>query len=268
MLGRVAPKADAACERLRQINSQSQYDPLVIDVTSANIHLALADVQLVIDASDNFAVRMLLNDYSLEHRLPWVHGGCVGTGGQLAFFTGQGHPCFRCLVPEVPPASAVATCDTAGVLGPATHAIASLQTVEAIKWLTGNVATVRQGVWSIDFWANRTRTIDIPAELSRSCPTCNGGERKFLRGAEPITAATICGRNAVQISPGSSHDIDLQKLAGSWDSAGIVEKSRFFVRLRLPDELSLTVFRDGRTIVEGSTDLVRARSLHAKWVGG
>ncbi len=130
-------KADAACERLQQINSQSHYDPMVIDITSANIHVALADVDLVIDASDNFGVRMLLNDYSLEHRLPWVHGGCVGTGGQLSFFTGQGYPCFRCLVPEVPPASAVATCDTAGVLGPATHAIASLQAAEALKWLTG-----------------------------------------------------------------------------------------------------------------------------------
>ncbi len=261
-------KADAACERLRQINSQSQYDPLVVDVTSANIQVALADVDLVIDASDNFGVRMLLNDYSLEYELPWVHGGCVGTGGQLAFFTGLGSPCFRCLVPDIPPSSAVATCDTAGVLGPVTHAIASLQAVEAIKWLTGNETTVRQGVWSIDFWANRTRTVDIPAELTDSCPACKGRERKFLRGTEPTAAVAVCGRNAVQIAPGSSNEIDLQRLAQSWLGAGIVEKSRFFSRLRLPNELSITVFRDGRAIVEGTTDLAVARSLQAKWVGG
>lgn len=261
-------KADAASERLRQINSQSQYEPWVIDVTSANIEAALTGVDLVVDASDNFGVRMLLNDYSLDHRLPWVHGGCVGTSGQVAFFTGRGGPCFRCLVPEIPPASAVATCDTAGVLGPATHAIASLQSIEVIKWLTGNVATVRQDVWSLDFWANRTRTVKISGELTDSCPACNGGERKFLRGAEPAAAATICGRNAVQISPGSPQQLDLQRLAHHWKNAGIIESNRFFSRLRLTSELSLTVFRDGRTIVDGTTDLTLARSLQAKWIGG
>ncbi len=260
-------KADAACERLRQINSQSQYDPLVVDVTSANIQVALAEVDLVIDASDNFGVRMLLNDYSLEYELPWVHGGCVGTGGQLAFFNGQGRPAFAAWYRRSA-AQRRRECDTAGVLGPATHAIASLQAVEAIKWLTGNEATVRQGVWSIDFWANRTRTVEISAELMDSCPACKGRERKFLRGTEPAAAVAVCGRNAVQIAPGSSNEIDLQRLAQSWLGAGIVEKSRFFSRLRLPNELSITVFRDGRAIVEGNTDLAVARSLQAKWIGG
>ncbi len=146
--------------------------------------------------------------------------------------------------------------------------IASLQVMEAIKWLTGNESTVRPGIWSLDFWANRSRTVEISEELSQLCPACNGGERKFLRGGEAASVATICGRQAVQISPGTGQPLDLERLARSWESAGNVEKNRFFVRLRLTGELSVTVFRDGRTIVEGTVDPGRARSLHAQWVGG
>ncbi len=261
-------KAAAACDALRRANSQVQYEPWVSDLTADNIRAALDGVDLVIDAADNFSVRFLLNDYSLDHKLPWVHGGCVGTGGQLAFFDGLGQPCFRCLVPEMPPASAIATCDTAGVLGSATHGIASLQATEAIKWLTGNASNIRRGVWSIDFWTNRSRVIELPASLSAECVACGVGKREHLSSAVGHGwASVVCGRQAVQISA-SPAAVDLAAIAVRWRGMGEVVANRFFVRLVLSDQTSLTLFRDGRAIIDGTDDLGRARSLYAQLVGG
>lgn len=265
---RANAKADAACKAISRINSEIVCEPWVSDLTADNIHSALEHCDLVVDAADNFAVRFLLNDFSLEHRLPWVHGGCVGTGGQIAFFTGRGHPCFRCLVPEMPPASAVATCDTAGVLGSATHAIASLQATEALKWLTGNEAAVRPGVWSIDFWTNRSRVIGLPASLSDGCAACGLGRRDFLSGSDVGTAVVICGRLAVQIAPSGITQADLAAMADRWRSCDEVTSNRFFTRCRVSGGETLTLFRDGRALVEGTDDIARARSIYAQFVGG
>jgi len=263
-------KADAACEALALANSEIQCEPMVADLSADNIGSLLEGCDLVIDAADNFAVRFLLNDYSLEHRLPWVHGGCVGTGGQLAFFSGQGKPCFRCLVPEIPPASAVATCDTAGVLGSATHTIASLQATEALKWLTGNHAAIRKGVWSIDFWSNRSRVIALPAAISETCLACGLGKREFLSGSAAGSVAVVCGRSSVQISPPRSTSLDLNAMAERWSAMGEVSVNRFFVRVKLrpPDAETVTLFRDGRGLIDGTVETGRARTLYAKLVGG
>ncbi len=261
-------KADAACEALSRVNSSVEYEPYVSDVTADNITGILANCDLVVDAADNFVVRFLLNDYSLEHQLPWVHGGCVGVGGQVAFFTGQGHPCFRCLVPEMPPAAAVATCDTAGVLGSATHAIASLQATEAIKWLTGNQSAIRAGVWSLDFWSNRNRMIALPRSISESCVACGLGQRDFLTGSAAGSAATICGRQAVQLNPPLATQLDLATISARWQTVGYVQANRFFVRVSISQTETLTLFRDGRAIIDGTTDIARARSLYFQLVGG
>ncbi len=263
-------KAEVACERLQLANSTIQYEPVVVDVTLDNITTLLSGMDLVIDASDNFGLRLLLNDYSLKHRVPWVHGGCVGTVGQLMFFTGQGRPCFRCLVPQPPPASAIATCDTAGVLGSATHTVASLQATEALKWLTGHREAIRSGVWSLDFWNNRSREIEILPALSDACVACGQGKLEYLEAGRDEAggdAKILCGRQSVQL-PASGQALELSGLADRWQELGQVQRSRFFVRLTLADEMTLTVFRDGRTVVDGTDDVGRARSLHARYIGG
>lgn len=264
-------KAEVATERLLLANSSITAEPLVADVTAENIGASLDGVDLVVDASDNFTIRFLLNDYSLRERLPWVHGGCVGTSGQVMFFDGQGQPCFRCLVPQPPPASAIATCDTAGVLGSATHAIASLQATEVLKWLSGHSEAVRRRVWSIDFWTNRQRQVDLPASICQSCPACGRGELTFLEGVHADGAAqatVLCGRQAVQLAPPRhGSPIPLASLADRWQTLGEVANSRFFVRLTLPDRMTVTVFRDGRTVIDGTEDVGKAKSLHARFVG-
>jgi molybdopterin-synthase adenylyltransferase len=264
-------KAEVACERLMLANSSIRYEPVVADVTLDNITGLLDKIDLVVDASDNFAVRFLLNDYSLKHRLPWVHGGCVGTVGQVMFFSGEGTPCFRCLVPQPPPASAIATCDTAGVLGSATHVVASLQVTEAIKWLTGHRSAIRSGVWSLDFWNNRSREIEILPALSAACPACGRGELEFLEGTGSQgdgEAKVVCGRQSVQLPAVQGQAMELSQLAERWRDLGPVQSTRFFVRLTLPEQLTLTVFRDGRTLIDGTEDIIRAKSLHARYIGG
>lgn len=265
-----AAKAATAAQRLSRINSSIRITPSVADVTADNIDQLLGGVDLVVDATDNFPVRLLLNDWCLKTATPWVHGGCVGAGGQVAFFTGGGPPCFRCLVPEMPPAGAMATCDTAGVVGAATHVVASLEAAEAIKWLSGNRDAVRTGVLSLDLWSNRFTEVGWAADSSRSCPACGRRRFDFLEGDRRVTAdgaATLCGRDAVQLSARAGLRIDLRRIADSWDGLGQVQTTRFFARLFPDDRHSLTLFRDGRAVITGTQDLSEARSLYDRYVG-
>ncbi len=264
-------KADAACERLTSINSSIEISPIVADVTSSNIRGMLRDVDLVIDAADNFLVRFLLNDWAISTATPWVHGGCVGASGQVRLFRGEGSPCFRCLVPEPPPAAAVDTCDTAGVVGSATHLIASLQASEAIKWLSGNRSAVRDTLLSVDLWSNRIRELKITSEIADQCPACVKRDLEFLdgeRAVESESAAVLCGRDAVQFSNTADPQVDLAHMAKRWAKIGRVQSTPFFVRLFPDTDHSLTLFRDGRVVVTGTDDISAARSLCDRFVGG
>ncbi|TWU35122.1 ThiF family adenylyltransferase [Novipirellula artificiosorum] len=267
-------KAEAAAERLTSINGSIEIEPVVVDLTADNIDPVLKGSDLVIDAADNFAIRFLLNDWSLQTQTAWVHGGCVGAGGQVRLFRGDGSPCFRCLVPNPPAAASVATCDTAGVIGAATHAIASLQAMEALKWLSGNRDAVHEKVWSIDFWQNRFRELSIAPELSQDCRACGERQFDFLNGATSTAGSTVvlCGRRAVQITPASKSVVPLKQVAQRWQSEGEVRVNRFFVRLNTAadssaSEIRLTLFADGRAVIEGTDQPSLARSLYDRYVG-
>lgn len=262
-------KSHAAAERLSAINSQIEINPVVADVTAGNIRNLLLGVDLVIDAVDNFSLRFLLNDWSLSTATPWVHGGCVGANGQVRLFDGQGSPCFRCLVPQPPPASAVQTCDTAGVIGPATHLIASLQSTEAIKWLSGNQADVRQTVLSVDLWSNRIRELSLKTLAQENCVACGERNLEFLEGdLGQSSDGVLCGRDAVQISCITNQTVDLAVFAKRWERIGRVQTTPFFARLFPDEQRSLTLFRDGRVIVNGTSDVSEARVLYDRYIGG
>lgn len=260
-------KSAAAAEQLSQINSDITIEPVVVDLTPSNFASAVGNVDLLIDAVDNFPLRFLINDWSLKTSTPWVHGGCVGATGQVRLFDGSGSPCFRCLVPQPPPASAVQTCDTAGVVGAATHAIASLQCIEALKWLSGNRDRMLPTVQSFDFWSGRHRQIELPPSLSGGCTACDHRRYEFLdgdAGASMESAVVLCGRDSVQIAGRDS--VELAMMADRWSSLGEVVQSRFFVRLSI-DEKVVTLFRDGRLLVDGTDDIVAAKSLVGRLIG-
>ncbi len=263
-------KVQASTERLSEINRQVEYQPIVADISCDNISATLDGVDLVVDATDNFSIRFLLNDWSLQTSTAWVHGGCVGATGQVLLFSGEGAPCFRCLVAEPPPASSVQTCDTAGVVGAATHMIASLQAGEAIKWISGNRGAVRDELLSVDLWNNRVRELRIDKSLCERCPACADGQLEFLSGSRsaPLdNAAVLCGRDAIQISGEAGEQVDFQQVASRWEGIGRVQSTPFFVRLHLKDH-TLTLYRDGRTVVTGTRDVSQARVLYARFVGG
>ena len=264
-------KADAACQQLAAINSGIELTPIVTDVNSGNMEAILNGCDLIIDAADNFLIRFLLNDWSLRSQTPWVHGGCIGATGQVRLFDGEGSPCFRCLVPAPPPAAAVDTCDTAGVIGAATHLIASLQAIEAIKWLSGNRSAVDRNLKSVDLWNNRVRSLTLASGISQACPACKEKRFDFLEGDRAVhseSAAALCGRDAVQISRPHEHNVDLALYVQRWNTVGRVQSTPFFVRLFPDAEHSVTLFRDGRVVITGTSEITEARTLCDRFVGG
>ncbi len=263
------PKAIAAASRVARINSEIQVEPIVADVNYANITQLAEGVDLMLDGTDNFEVRFLMNDYAHETGLPWIYTGCVGAHGQtMTIFPGES-ACLRCLIENVPEPGTTETCDTAGVIGPAINVIASLEAVDALKILSGQRSLVRPVLRVVDVWDGSFRTMNVESlRESARCPACFGGERKWLRGETGSQTSVLCGRNAVQVSPPPGARLDLDELAGRLRGSGTVTQNPFLLRLQLTDpDYDLTIFPDGRAIIQGTDDVAQARSLYARYVG-
>jgi adenylyltransferase/sulfurtransferase len=261
------PKAVAAARKLSAINSQVVVEPVVADVSFRNIGELAGDVGAIIDGTDNFETRMLVNDYCVSRDLPWVYGGCIGAEGQtMSILPGQ-TACLRCLMPETPPPGATPTCDTAGILAPIAGIVACWQSSEAIKILGGNLDAVSRTLTIIELWENRVRQVRLdPAEVRPTCRCCTGREFPWLEGRRGGQSAVLCGRNAVQLSPDTPLELSLGSLAERLSAAGHVTHNRYLLRLAV-EPYQLTVFPDGRAIVGGTDDLAVARTVYAKYVG-
>lgn len=259
------PKAVAAAEKLSRINSGVVVEPVVADLRADNLERFAGDVHLILDGTDNFETRFLINDFAVKEKIPWIFSACLGAQGQvMVVLPGQG-PCLRCLIPELPAGGAVPTCETAGILGPVVGVVASLEAMEALKLLAGRSEVVTRDLLVINLWPIRIRQIAL-AELSQTgCPTCKGGVLEFLNRRYTSEVVTLCGRKTVQITPARGLS-NLDELATRWANLGSVERNPFFVRLRLPD-CSLTVFPDGRALVSGTEDPAVAKTLYSRYVG-
>jgi adenylyltransferase/sulfurtransferase len=258
------PKAAAAAAKLARVNGEVAVEPRVVDVNPSNVESLIADADLVLDGTDNFETRFLLNDACVKGRKPWVYGGCVGAEGMvLAVIPGK-TACFRCFVPDPPEPGSVPTCDTAGVLGPAVGVVASLQSAEALKLLTGHAEALAEGLVTVDVWGNRQHLFRMPR--NPECPACGKGRYDYLEGGASGGATTLCGRNAVQVSPAEGASVDLAALERRLAAVGKVKRNEYLLRLDA-DGFEVTVFPDGRAIVRGTDDPVRARAVYAKYVG-
>ena len=261
------PKAIAAASKLRLVNSAVTIEPVVADVTHTNIDSLAADVDVIVDGTDNFATRFLMNDFAVKHRKPWVYGGSIGAEGQSMTILPGETACLACLLPEVPPPGTTPTCDTAGILGPIVGVIASIEACEALKILSGNRDSVSRHLTVIELWENRLRTVDISRLREESdCRVCQHNEFKWLSGEQGGDSVTLCGRNAVQLSAPPGTTLSLDSLAARLAGVGPITSNPFLLRLAV-DGYQLTVFRDGRTIVSGTDDPATARSLQAKYIG-
>ncbi|MCA9080121.1 MAG: ThiF family adenylyltransferase [Planctomycetaceae bacterium] len=263
------PKVIAAERKLTRINQLVTIEPHVADVSAANVRELVRDCELILDGTDNFEIRYLLNDVALELGIPWINGGCIGSHGQvMPIFPGR-TPCLRCLMPEIPEPGSTETCDTAGVLGPAVNVIASLQATEALKILSGQPQLVVPALTVVDIWEGTWRRMNLnQATLRQHCPACTGGERLWLSGERGGQSVVLCGRNSVQVTPDGGLRGSLKELSARLRASGEVRETPFLVIFRPAEtELELTLFADGRAIVSGTDDPAQARSVYAQYIG-
>jgi adenylyltransferase/sulfurtransferase len=261
------PKAIAASRHLAEINSSVVVEPLVTDVDHTNIATVTEGAGVIVDGTDNFETRFLVNDWSVESGCPWVYGGCLGSEGQTMTILPGESACLNCLMSDGPPPPGTTPgCDTAGIVAPVANIIASLEAMEAIKILSGNRAAVTHGLTIVDLWSGQIRKIELDSLPQRThCEVCQGGRRDWLSGKHATQSAILCGRNAVQIR-GRSRDINLEELAQRLQGSGRVVVNPYLLRFDMP-ERTITVFADGRAIITGTDDIARARSLYAQWIG-
>jgi adenylyltransferase/sulfurtransferase len=261
------PKAVAAAAKLRRINSLVEIEPIVADIDSHNIGGLADGVDLILDGTDNFATRYLINDLAVRQSIPWVFGGVIGAEGQTMTIVPGDTACLRCLLPEPPPPGSTPTCDTAGILGPIVGTIASIQALEAIKILSGNRQAISRALTVIDLWDNRIRQVDVSRlRDSADCPACKQGIFPWLSGEQAGHTAVLCGRNAVQICGPPGIGLDLERMAQKLAGIGTVTRNPYLLRLAA-GAYQLTLFPDGRAIIGGTADIAEARTIYARYVG-
>lgn len=259
------PKVVAAANHLREINSDIVLEPEIADVNYSNIERLIANCELVIDGTDNFTTRYLINDACVKHRVNWIYGAAAGSYGVTMTIRPGQTPCLRCIFPEAPPAASAPTCDTAGVIMPIINIVASIQVTEALKLLTGQIDTLHNSLMQFDVWRNESRRISV-GEPVATCMTCGAHKFESLESGSSEFAAVLCGRHAVQISPSHPVRVDLCELSKRLSTAGDVKTNDYLLRFRTGD-FEMTIFQDARSIIRGTDDVATARSLYAKYVG-
>jgi adenylyltransferase/sulfurtransferase len=261
------PKAAAAAERLAEINREVTVIPVIADVNSVNIESIFADCSILIDGTDNFETRYLLNDLAVKTGRPWVYGGVLATYGMTTTIIPNETACLRCVFPDTPDAGSMPTCETAGVLGPAVHVISALEASEAIKLALGKTDKINRHLVSIDIW--NMELTRVPTGGPRpDCPTCAQRQFDFLNRATPNLETSLCGHDAVQVLVSPPVKLDLEQLGNRLRPIGDVLVNRFLVRFTDPaTSHELTVFPDGRAIVKGVTEPAVARAVYDRYVG-
>ncbi|SFS89842.1 ThiF family adenylyltransferase [Marininema halotolerans] len=263
------PKAIATAEKLRAIDTNLQLEPIVTDVTWRNAESLLTDVDLILDGSDNFHLRYLINDVSLKYHIPWIYGGAVSSHGMNYTILPGTTPCIRCLFPEPPGAGTTQTCDTAGVIGPIVQIVAARQGVEAIKWLVGDHDALDLKLRHTDLWKNEELSMDVTLQRKPDCPACSEGLYEFLQPEnEEETTLSLCGRNTVQITHSPPQNLDLEKMEQRLAPIAKVQRNRFLLRAQVDENHRLILFPDGRVLVQGTSDPSLARSIATRYLGG
>jgi len=266
------PKSEAAAVKLRAINSTVKIEPIVADIDRTNIEEFSKDADLILDGTDNFEVRYLINDVSIKLGKPWIYGGAVGTEGMtMTIIPGQ-TPCLRCVFEASPGPGDVGTCETAGVLGPIVSIIASFQAAEAIKILAGKTEAINRELFCLNIWENTTRRVKVAPLAGRKgkCPCCALRQFDWLEGAQGTQTTKLCGRNAVQVTQRLASSLNFTDLSKQLSASGTVSANKFLLKFQVTDSgegYEFTVFPDGRAIIKGTDDEDRARTLYAKYIG-
>jgi len=256
------PKAIAAEQYLKKVNSSIEVEGVVADVNYANIERLVAGADLILDGLDNLETRLLINDVSLKHKIPWVYGGAISSSGMTMNIIPDETPCFRCVWNNPTGTGIALTCDTAGVISPAPFIIGSLQTVEAMKILVG-AKEINRDLIIIDAWRGEFSRLKV--DHRPDCPACRG-EYEFLEARFGTRTTSLCGQNAVQVLNPEAGTVSLERLAAHLSPLGEVSYNDFMLRFQANNH-EMVVFPDGRVIVKNTDDEALARGLYAKYIG-
>ena len=261
------PKAIAAQQKLQKVNSSIQIEPIIVDLNPYNIATYLKNADVVIDGTDNFETRFLINDYCVRERIPWIYGACIGSMGLIMNIIPEKTPCLRCILENNPPYGTTETCDTEGIIAPVASVIASIQATEALKILSNNFDTIRKGILKVDLWHNEVKILHVEDVREMSdCMTCKQHIYEFLGKDTYSMTTALCGRNAVQILPPKGSNINMMKLSTRLEKVGDVSYNNYLLRLKI-DNYELVVFQDGRSIISGTNNISQAKGLYSKYIG-
>jgi len=260
------PKAVAAKQHLEKINSEVDVLSYVEDVTSANIEEFAEGVDVIIDATDNFETRLLINDLSIKNNIPWIYGGCVGSYGLSFTIIPSETPCLHCLLKHIPFDGM--TCDTVGVISPIVSMVASHQTAEALKILVGDMENMRGKLVSFDLWKNQYSSINMDRLKNEACPTC-GSDPVFpyLTAEMETKAAVLCGRDTVQIRPSSGKQFSFEQIAERIKPIADAFLENPFLMSFTFGEHRIVLFKDGRALIHGTKDISEAKKIYHRYIG-
>jgi adenylyltransferase/sulfurtransferase len=256
------PKAVAAAKKIRAFNSEINVVSEVADLTPQNIHSLLSEADLILDATDNFETRYLINDFAVQNRRPWIYAAAVASYAVAMNILPGETACLSCIFPA-PPQGTVETCDTAGILNAAVNLVGSIQAAEALKFLVGARDKLRRTLLSFDLWTNDHAEV-AAAHPRADCRTCVHRDFPHLAG-EGRPHITLCGRNSVQIHE-RRRPVDFAEMSLRLQPHGSVKHNNFVLKF-WRDPYELTLFPDGRAIIKGTTDTAIARSLYARFIG-
>ncbi len=259
------PKAIAAKNRVAEINSEIEVEAIVADLNNSIIESVIDGCDVVLDGTDNFQTRYLLNDACVKHAIRWIYGAAVSSYGTTMTVIPGETPCLRCIFEEMPDAGSSPTCDTAGVIMPIINSIAAIQVSEAIKILVGDDASLHRSLMQIDIWQNDWRKIKLSGPTT-GCPCCVERRFEFLDAEAQEFSAVLCGRDAVQISPPRPTRLDLAALATELSAIVDLKQNEYLLRFRV-DGTEISVFSDARAIISGTDDVSYARSLYSRYIG-
>ncbi|PFF19545.1 thiazole biosynthesis adenylyltransferase ThiF [Bacillus anthracis] len=260
------PKAVAAKKRLEEINSEVRVEALVQDVTAEELEELVTDVDVMIDATDNFETRFIVNDIAQKYAIPWIYGACVGSYGLSYTILPSKTPCLSCLLQSIPLGGA--TCDTAGIISPAVSLVVSHQVTESLKLLVEDYESLREGLVSFDVWKNEYSCMNVQKLRKHNCPSC--GENAlypYLNKENTSKTAVLCGRNTVQIRPPHKEEMDFERYKGLLnDRVNDLNVNPYLLSFSV-EEKRLVAFKDGRVLVHGTKDISEAKTIYHRYFG-
>lgn len=259
------PKAIAAKNRLEKLNSEVQIDAFVMDACAENLEGLLENVDVIIDATDNFDIRFIINDLSQKYNIPWVYGSCVGSYGMSYTIIPQETPCLHCVLKNVPVTGV--TCDTAGIISPTVQIVAAYQVAEALKILVEDFAAIRKPFFMFDIWSNQNHFIKLGKIKTDDCPSCGLNRTyPYLSYENQTKVAVLCGRNTVQIRTVESRQYNFDDIEKVLKKLGEVDWNPYLLSCQL-DEYRVVIFRDGRVFIHGTNDISKAKQLYYRVFG-